>query len=62
MIIQAPKSWIEYGDNIYNDDAENATDTFETDCSTVPVSRVQMDNGHYGLFPIVNQAKRTNGA
>jgi hypothetical protein len=54
------KNWIEYGDNIYNDDTNNATDTFETDCSTVPVKRVQMENGHYGLFPIVNQAKRTN--
>jgi hypothetical protein len=53
------KVWVEYNDNIYDEEPTDATDTFETRVTTLPVKRVQFDTEFYGLVPRVNQSKFT---
>jgi hypothetical protein len=53
------KEWVEYGDNIYDKDPDNATDTFETDVTTLPLKWRQLDNGFWAALPHVNQEKMT---
>lgn len=52
-------SWEVYGDNIYDVDPGNATDTIETIVSTLPISNQMFENGFFGFVPIVNQEKQT---
>jgi hypothetical protein len=47
------------GDNIYDEEPENATDTYETAVTTMPLQKVQFDNGNYGNVPVVNQERGT---
>jgi hypothetical protein len=54
--------WAPFGDNIYDDDPGNATDTFETLVTTLPIRFKQMENGKYGLFPAVNYQKNAKWA
>jgi hypothetical protein len=49
------KQWIQVCDNIYNSDPGNATDTFETDVTTLPLRKKQLDNGHWSIMPAVSQ-------
>ncbi len=51
------KLWVEVADNIYNVEPENATDTFETNVTTLPMQWRQLDNGHWSIVPHVDQAK-----
>jgi hypothetical protein len=53
------RSWVPAGDNIYDFEPDNATDTFETAVTTLPIQRVQFENGHYGYVHLVNQELRT---
>ncbi len=53
------KTWTPKTDNIYDADTDNATDTFETKVTTLPITRVQFENGKMGVVPIVNQPKKT---
>ncbi len=52
-------SWGTYADNIYDEAPENATDTFETKVTPLPCTKAGMENGHFGLIPIVSHEKRT---
>lgn len=52
-------SWVELADNIYDYEPDGATDTFETNVTTLPLERVAVASGVIGLFPSVNQGKNT---
>jgi hypothetical protein len=51
--------WVELADNIYDYEPDGATDTFETDITTLPLTRVEMYSNANALFPHVNQAKKS---
>lgn len=53
-------SWVDYGDNIYDEDNDQATDTIETIVSTLPIVEAMFENGFRGFVPIVDQPKKTS--
>lgn len=56
--------WTVHGDNIYDADADDATDTFETDCTTLPLYRTQyrMEGSfeRFAIFPYCEQSQFEN--
>lgn len=53
------KTWIEKSDNIYNEEPDDATDTFETDVTTLPMIWKMLDNSFFAAVPHVAQAPFT---
>ncbi len=53
--------WAVFSDNIYDEEVEGATDTFETKVSTLPVYRTKYRTlsgiDFYGLFPLCKQSR-----
>jgi hypothetical protein len=56
--------WSFFGDNVFNYEPTNATDTISTTVSTLPVSRVIYLNisntDYFGIFPVMKQRKLTD--
>lgn len=61
--ITSSLEWFLAGDNIYNEEPEGTTDTFETTISTLPVflTRYREDSGtdYYAYFPFMLQSRDT---
>lgn len=53
------RSWVPLGNNIYSEEPVNATDTIETDASSLPTIRQQLPGGLYGYVSIVSQKRNT---
>jgi len=58
----ANRIWIKHSDNIYNEEIQDATDSFETGCTTLPIQRSiyrETIDGtkFYGYFPICKQPR-----
>jgi hypothetical protein len=53
------KTWVELGDNIYDAEEDDATDTFETDVTTLPIASVQFEGGFFGNVPVCEQEKKS---
>lgn len=47
--------WKPVKDNIYNDEPEGATDSFETDCTTLAMAWNKYTTDKWGLFPYCSQ-------
>lgn len=54
------RSWEVFADNIYDADAENATDTYETEVSTLPMLKHPLETADYALLPLVNQLRKSS--
>jgi hypothetical protein len=52
-------AWADYGDNIFGENPDNATDTFNTQVAPVPMQLGLFDNGFHGFVPVFNQAPFT---